>query len=230
MDLDLWIDVATLQRVIIQPTRVVDTPSIVLEDEVHGLWLAPGIAIEPLQESAMGSWSPVLVGAKEPFKGFVATDALGLVFEQTVFEEMRKVAMPVRPGDPLTIRYSPTGGEIGTVRGLVDPVIAEGDAIEVVDLRDEGMAAVGFVARDRLSDETADYEDVWDMAPGDESAVPPPNNNEIDVDAGRPLYDADGTQVGSTRDRVRLLRGDRPNSVRVRTSWGEVELLLTADD
>lgn len=225
IDLTVWTSVEDLAPVVTRPTRLASAPATVFADEVHGVWLGPGLEVERLRE--VEGWTEVRTPTTKPqWRGFVRSEDLGLAYDPLVFEEKRPEVVYARDRLPITASYAPDGHPLAEIHNG-SPITITDTHVELVDLDYNGpVAVIGFVPRALVTEPEPVDEDVWGglgSTPGDE---PPPKPNEMEVSAYMELVSRGGTPLGSPRSTVRLLKGSEPKTVVVDTKWGDLELVV----
>lgn len=228
LDLNPWIDREDLALVVTRPTRLVSTPGVVFADEVHGIWLGAGVEVEVEPFRGVEGWSKVRTPApKRKWEGFVRTSDLGLAFDELVFEEKQQEVVRPRVDHYVTATYAPDGRSLTEVDGG-RPINTTETHVELVDLDfNARVAVIGFVPRALVTEPAPiDDQDVWGGLVINEKTQPQPGPDEMDVTADMVLLSRDGIPLGSPRGPLRLRRGARPQTVIVRTMWGELELVV----
>ena len=225
IDLSAWIDREDLALVVTRPTRLASTPGIVFADEVHGIWLGPGVEVERLRE--VEGWTEVRTPApKRKWQGFVRTSDLGMAFDEIIFEEKRQELVRPRFERFVTATYAPDGRSLAELAGG-SPITMTDTHLELVELDyNARVAVVGFVPRALATEPESVDEDVWGGLASTEEPQPQPGPDELDVTADTELRSRGGTTLGSPRGPLRLRRGIRSQTVIVETMWGELELVV----
>ncbi len=224
IELVAWVDVADLEPVVTRSTRLVDVAGTVFADEVHGIWLGPGLEIERLGE--VGEWTEVSTPKIEPQRrGLVRSADLGVVFDRIWFEEKRQEHVHAQDKHAFMIHDAP-GGRVLAEADYGSPISITDDHVEVVALDyNAPLAIIGFAPRSLLTEPTPVDEDIWG-ALETQSKRPKLKPDEVDVAAKTELYSVGGTRLGATRKRIRLSRGEQPGTVVVKTDWGSVVLVM----
>lgn len=196
----------------------------VFADEVHGLWLGPGLEVERL--GTVGEWTEVRTLATKPERrGFVRSADLGVAFDRLWFEEKRQESVGARDRQPFVVAYAPDGEAIAeTTSG--SPITITDAHVELVDLDyNAPLAVIGFVPRDLVTEPEPVETDVWgELAVTTAKSKLEPD--EVLVAAKTEVFSLGGTRLGVTRDELRLKRGEDPGTVVVEMDWGRVVLVV----
>jgi len=228
VDFEIYVDLSDLDPVTTRFVRLAPSPTTVFADNVHGLWLAPGVRVT--MGEIRDSRTKVTAELKrETFTGWVENDSLGKTFRHGSASCERDARVR---DTGATVWYShdasPPIGDLRT-EYLVCRLGGVGSRVEVAQILDADSLVwiVGYVEGSAITEPlpARDDGDVWGyMDEPAEASTPAPGM--IPVPVGTPFYASSGAQIGKTRTAMRMRTGEAPGTVIVPTQWGNVEARL----